>query len=351
MRLKGKTALVTAAGQGIGRASALAMAAEGAQVWATDVNEKLLARYEGVANVTTAALDVLDKAAIARWWASCPRSTCSSTAPASCTTAPSSRPPTTTGRSRSTSTCARSSGPSRPCCPACWRGARQHHQHGQRVQQHQGPAQPLHLRHHQGGRAGPHQERGGRLRGQGIRCNAVCPGTVDTPSLQDRINANADPDEARKAFIARQPMGRLAQAQEIAPLVVFLASDESVFVTGQAYGRRRHHDMNQLDFQGRHAVITGGATGLGYAIAQRLLASGGSVTLWDRDEAAAQQAAIAGRQGQRGEGRRVRQRLGAKAVAATLAHAIRASTRWSTAPASPAPTPRCGTTRRTPGAR
>lgn len=69
----------------------------------------------------------------------------------------------------------------------------------------------------------------------GIRCNAICPGTVDTPSLQDRINANEDPVAARKAFIARQPMGRLAQAHEIAPLVVFLASDESVFVTGQAY--------------------------------------------------------------------------------------------------------------------
>jgi 2-keto-3-deoxy-L-fuconate dehydrogenase len=71
--------------------------------------------------------------------------------------------------------------------------------------------------------------------GQGIRCNAVCPGTVDTPSLADRINANADPVAARKAFIARQPMGRLAQAEEIAPLVLFLASDESQFVTGQAY--------------------------------------------------------------------------------------------------------------------
>ncbi|MDP3828052.1 MAG: SDR family NAD(P)-dependent oxidoreductase, partial [Polaromonas sp.] len=51
--------------------------------------------------------------------------------------------------------------------------------------------------------------------------------------------------------------------------------------------------MNQLDFQGRHAVVTGGATGLGYAIAQRLIQSGGSVTLWDRDEAAAKQAAAA----------------------------------------------------------
>jgi 2-keto-3-deoxy-L-fuconate dehydrogenase len=71
--------------------------------------------------------------------------------------------------------------------------------------------------------------------GQGIRCNAVCPGTVDTPSLADRINVNADPAAARQAFVARQPMGRLAQATEIAPLVVFLASDESQFVTGQAY--------------------------------------------------------------------------------------------------------------------
>ena len=70
---------------------------------------------------------------------------------------------------------------------------------------------------------------------QGVRCNAICPGTVDTPSLQDRINVYEDPAEARKNFVARQPMGRLAQAHEIAPLVVFLASDESAFVTGQAY--------------------------------------------------------------------------------------------------------------------
>jgi len=69
---------------------------------------------------------------------------------------------------------------------------------------------------------------------KGVRCNAVCPGTVATPSLDDRINAFADPVEARKAFIARQPMGRLGTAEEIAAMCVYLASDESVFVTGQA---------------------------------------------------------------------------------------------------------------------
>jgi 2-keto-3-deoxy-L-fuconate dehydrogenase len=70
---------------------------------------------------------------------------------------------------------------------------------------------------------------------RGIRCNAIAPGTVDTPSLHERINAQADPVEARKAFIARQPMGRLAKPEEIAPIVVFLASDESAFATGNVY--------------------------------------------------------------------------------------------------------------------
>ena len=71
--------------------------------------------------------------------------------------------------------------------------------------------------------------------GKGIRCNAIAPGTVDTPSLQDRMNSYSDPVQARKDFVARQPMGRLAQAPEIAPIVVYLASDESVFASGQLF--------------------------------------------------------------------------------------------------------------------
>jgi 2-keto-3-deoxy-L-fuconate dehydrogenase len=69
---------------------------------------------------------------------------------------------------------------------------------------------------------------------QGVRCNALCPGTVDTPSLRGRIASAADPVQAEKDFIARQPVGRLATVDDITPLVVYLASDESQFVTGQA---------------------------------------------------------------------------------------------------------------------
>jgi 2-keto-3-deoxy-L-fuconate dehydrogenase len=236
MRLKGKTALVTAAGQGIGHASALAMAAEGAQVWATDVNEKLLERYAGVPNIRTARLDVLDKAAIqslvkkvptldvlfncagvvhngtvldatddelefafqlnvrAQFW------TIQAVLPGMLAA----------GRGsiiNMASVCSSMKGlPSRFVY---------------------GTSKAAVL--------GLTKSVAADFVAKGIRCNAVCPGTVDTPSLGDRINANADPDAARKAFIARQPMGRLAQAEEIAPVVVFLASDESVFATGQAF--------------------------------------------------------------------------------------------------------------------
>ncbi len=71
--------------------------------------------------------------------------------------------------------------------------------------------------------------------GRGIRCNAIAPGTVETPSLEERIAAFDDPEAARKAFIARQPMGRLGTAEEIAALAVYLAADESAYTTGQVF--------------------------------------------------------------------------------------------------------------------
>ncbi|MFO1143687.1 MAG: SDR family oxidoreductase [Amaricoccus sp.] len=69
---------------------------------------------------------------------------------------------------------------------------------------------------------------------RGIRCNCICPGTVDSPSLQDRMRAQGDYEAARKAFVARQPMGRIGTAEEMAAIAVYLASDESAFTTGTA---------------------------------------------------------------------------------------------------------------------
>jgi 2-keto-3-deoxy-L-fuconate dehydrogenase len=236
MRLEGKTALVTAAGQGIGRASALALAAEGAQVWATDINGQLLASYEGVERVRTATLDVLHKDAIGKLVARLPALdvlfNCAGFV---------------------------HSGTVLQASDEEWNFALNLNVRSQfwTIQ----AALPAMLKAGRGSiinmasvcssiKGLPNRFIYGTTKAavigltksiaadyvaDGIRCNAICPGTVDTPSLQDRINANADPVEARKVFIARQPMGRLAQAHEIAPLVVFLASDESAFVTGQAY--------------------------------------------------------------------------------------------------------------------
>ncbi|MBO9648766.1 MAG: SDR family oxidoreductase [Variovorax sp.] len=236
MRLQGKTALVTAAGQGIGHASALALAAEGAQVWATDVNEKLLERFAGIANIHVARLDVLDKDAINAFVKGVPALdvlfNCAGVVHNGAALQASDDDldfafhlnvraqfrmikavlPGMLAKGQGSiinmaSVCSSIKGLPNRCVYGTTKAAV----------------------------IGLTKSIAADYVAQGVRCNAVCPGTVDTPSLADRINANADPVEARNAFIARQPMGRLAQAEEIAPLVVFLASDESQFVTGQAY--------------------------------------------------------------------------------------------------------------------
>jgi 2-keto-3-deoxy-L-fuconate dehydrogenase len=239
MRLQGKTALITAAGQGIGRASALAMAAEGAQVWATDVNAKLLETYAGMSNIHAMKLDVLDRAAIQKLVDSMPALdvlfNCAGFVHA---------------------------GTILQATDEEWEFAFNLNVRSQfwTIQ----AALPRMLANN-GGKGGgsiinmasvvsikglPNRFIYGASKAavigltksvaadyvmQGVRCNCICPGTVDTPSLQDRINVFEDPAEARRNFIARQPMGRLAQAHEIAPVVTFLASDESAFVTGQNY--------------------------------------------------------------------------------------------------------------------
>ena len=234
MRLNGKTALVTAAGQGIGRATVLAMAAEGAQVLATDVNESLLQSLADVPNVRTARLDVLDKAAIQALVGSEPAFdvlfNCAGMV---------------------------HNGTILQATDTDWDLAFQLNVRSQfwMIQAvlpgmlAKGGGSIINMASVCSSVKGlPNRFVYGTTKaavvgltkavaadyvGQGIRCNAIAPGTVDTPSLGDRINSYEDPVAARKAFIARQPMGRLAQADEIAPIVVYLASDESVFASGQ----------------------------------------------------------------------------------------------------------------------
>jgi 2-keto-3-deoxy-L-fuconate dehydrogenase len=239
MRLKGKTALVTAAGQGIGHAAVLALAAEGAQVWATDVNEKLLAAYEGVANVKALPLNVLDRAAIQAVVAGMPQIdvlfNCAGVVHNGNIEAATDDDLdfafNLNVRAQFWAIQAalpRMLGNASPTGGKGW---------GSIINMASLKGLPNRCVYGTTKAAviGLTKSVAADYVAQGIRCNAIAPGTVDTPSLHDRINANADPVAARQAFIARQPMGRLAQAHEIVPIVVYLASDESAFATGQTY--------------------------------------------------------------------------------------------------------------------
>ncbi|QJD18481.1 SDR family oxidoreductase [Paracoccus sanguinis] len=235
MRLKDKTILITAAGQGMGRAAAIACAAEGARVIATDRDPALL---EGL-TVETHALDVTDPAAVidmagrvgpldglfncagfvhhgtilevtdADWAFSMELNV--------------------TAMMRLT----------RACLPGMIARAAE-----------TGSASVLNMASMASSIKGfPNRLVYGASKAavigltkaiaadfvrQGIRCNALCPGTVDTPSLRGRIAAAPDPAQAERDFVARQPMGRLATVDDMTPMIVYLLSDESRFVTGQA---------------------------------------------------------------------------------------------------------------------
>jgi 2-keto-3-deoxy-L-fuconate dehydrogenase len=232
-RLEGKTALITAAGQGIGRATALAMAAEGARVTATDVNPELLATFAGVPGIETRQLDVLDDAAVARtidalppldilfncagwvhngtlldcsdrdWDASFNLNVRAMFVAIKCAL-----PKMLANGGGSIINMASMASSIKGFPNRCVYGASKAAVIGLT----KGVAADFVAR--------------------GIRCNAIAPGTIETPSLHDRINTAPDPVAALKNFIARQPMGRLGQPEEIAPLIVYLASDESTLMTG-----------------------------------------------------------------------------------------------------------------------
>ncbi len=234
-RLNNKTALVTAAGQGIGRASALAMKAEGARVFATDVNEDAL-KSLAAEGLETFRFDVLDPSAI-------------------------DAAAETVGAPDILFNCAGyvANGTILDCDEEQWDFSfRLNVTAMYRVIRRFLPA----MIDNGGGSiinmssvassviAAPNRFVYGASKAavvgitksvaadfvsDGIRCNAICPGTVESPSLHERMRANDDYEAARAAFIARQPMGRLGTAEEIAALVVYLASDESAYTSGVAH--------------------------------------------------------------------------------------------------------------------
>ncbi len=237
-RLAEKTCFVTAAGQGIGRATALAFAAEGASVIASDVDT---AKLDGLAGhgIVTARLDVLDATAIAAAARdagpidvlfNCAGFVHQNTV-LTWTDAEWDFAFDLNVRSMARMT--------RAFLPGMLeRGAGSIVNMASAAGSVKGVANRFLYGATKAAIVGLTKSVAADFVARGIRCNCICPGTVDTPSLGDRVSANAGTfgglDAARAAFVARQPMGRLAAAEEIAALAVYLASDESGFMTGQA---------------------------------------------------------------------------------------------------------------------
>ncbi len=232
-RLTGKRALVTAAAQGIGRATAQAFAAEGARVIATDVNEDKLGELNGVAGISTRRLDVTDHDAVMAIAADL-------------------------GAVDVLFNCAGfvHHGDILECGEADWdfsfdinvksmyftirafipamlvAGGGSIINMSSVASSIKGIAHRCVYGASKAAVIGLTNSVAADYIDRGIRCNAICPGTVESPSLQARIDVFDDPVAARRAFIARQPLGRLGTAEEIAAMAVYLASDESAFTTG-----------------------------------------------------------------------------------------------------------------------
>ncbi|CAK8671438.1 unnamed protein product [Clavelina lepadiformis] len=237
-RLSGKVAVLSAAAQGIGRASALAFANEGALVYATDINYEKLKEIEKPGSIIIHQLDVTNKQKIEEFAATIPKVDVLFNVAGfvhhgsllDCDENDWDRTMTINVKSmyfmchaflpkmieagkgsiiNMSSVCSSRIGAVLRCAYGTSKAAV----------------------------VGLTKSIAADFSKQGIRCNCVQPGTIDTPSLNDRINKNVqmDPADARKMFQARTPAGRFGTAEEVASMVVYLASDESVFVTGGEY--------------------------------------------------------------------------------------------------------------------
>jgi 2-keto-3-deoxy-L-fuconate dehydrogenase len=234
-RLQGKVAFVTAAAQGMGRAAALAFAREGAKVWATDLNAEGISSLKSD-SIQTRVLDVTDEAAIAR----VAREAGDVDVLFNCAGIVhhgSILDATAKDWDQGFAVNVKSMFlVSRAFIPGMLRKGR-----GSIINMASVASSIRGLPNRfvygasKAAVIGLTKSIAADYVAKGVRCNAICPGTVDTPSLQGRINAFADPVQARKDFVARQPMGRLGTVDDITGILVFLASDESLFATGNAY--------------------------------------------------------------------------------------------------------------------
>lgn len=236
MRLQNKTILVTAAGQGMGRAASIGLAAEGAKVIATDIRAELL---DGLSGIETRALDVTDAEAIRQIAAEVGQLdglfNCAGMV-ANGSLLDMSDEDWDRSVALNVTSMVRLT---RALLPGMLERASQ-----------TGTASIVNMSSMASSVKGfVNRTAYGTTKAavigltkaiaadyvkQGIRCNALCPGTVDTPSLRGRIESAPDPVQAEKDFIARQPMGRLATVDDITPLIIYLLSDESRFMSGQA---------------------------------------------------------------------------------------------------------------------
>ncbi len=233
MRLQGKVCVVTAAGQGIGAATARAFAKEGATVWATDLDAGKLKELDGVSGVKTARLDVLDKAAIAAF----AREVGTADVLFNCAGFVhhgsildatddqwqfgfnlNVRSMFWTIQAFLPAMLAKGSGSivNMSSAASSVKGAALRFVYGTTKAAVVGLTKSVAVDYVS----------------KGIRCNAICPGTVQTPSLDERIAGLGGGADARQFFLQRQPTGRFGSAEEIAALAVYLGSDESSFTTG-----------------------------------------------------------------------------------------------------------------------